>query len=176
MGNDAQNICLECGLCCNGVIFADGQLQPGDDVEHLGKLGLRLKVPRANIASKHPQIRKFAQPCGAFDGCQCRIYRERPAYCRQFECALLKRVAAGEIEAQQGLRVIRKAKKQAARVARLLRDLGDDDEQAPLQMRFRRVSRRIDSSGPAADLFGELTLAVHALNCTLSQQFYPGPG
>src|SRR5438132_2396309 len=36
----AEDLCLECGLCCNGVIFADVRLQPGDDPKRLKALGL----------------------------------------------------------------------------------------------------------------------------------------
>ena len=73
----------ECGLCCNGVIFADVQLEPEDDAQLLQSLGLKFALNRKSQIVK----RKFLQPCTAFAGCQCNIYSDRPRhYCRQFEC------------------------------------------------------------------------------------------
>src|ERR1041385_5603363 len=90
--NDSNSLCLECGLCCNGVIFADVRLQPGDNAPRLQSLGLKF------LPNRQSQIanRKFSQPCAAFAGCKCTIYSERPTYCRKFECLLLKSVKTGE--------------------------------------------------------------------------------
>ena len=169
---DSNSLCLECGLCCNGVIFANGQLQPEDDGEHLRSLGLKFEPNRkSQIVS-----RKFVQPCAALDGCRCKIYSERPKYCRAFECLLLKSVKAGRTDTATALRVIRTARQRVEKVKRLLRDLGNAEEDVALSKRFRKVKRRLES-GPLndviADKFGELTLAVHDLNVLLSQAFYP---
>ena len=44
---DAINrLCLACGLCCNGVLFRDVELQDGDDLEALQKLGLTIRPSR----------------------------------------------------------------------------------------------------------------------------------
>src|SRR5437868_1476023 len=94
--DNSSALCLECGLCCNGVIFADVRLQRGDDPGRLRALGLPIATPHA--PSSASPLRKtggvpaprFAQPCAALDGCRCRIYADRPAYCRQFDCLLLK--------------------------------------------------------------------------------------
>lgn len=166
-------LCLECGLCCNGVIFANGQLQPQDDVGRLRQLGLKL------LRSRQPQApnRKFAQPCAAFDGCRCQIYAERPAYCRAFECALLKEFQAGNIQAEAALRIIRQARRRADKVGRLLQELGDAAGHGALSARFRRMQRRAEIGGldeEGADRFGELTLAMQDLNFLLSKSFYPG--
>ncbi len=166
-------LCLECALCCNGVIFANGQLQPEDDVERLRHLGLRLLANRK--AQTAPP--KFAQPCAALDGCRCQIYAERPAYCRAFECALLKKFKAGEVEAPAALRIIRTARRRAEKVKTLLRELGDANEGEALSVRFRRTQRRAEAGGldeESADRFGELTLAMQDLNFQLSTAFYPG--
>jgi uncharacterized protein len=176
-GPPAEDICLACGLCCNGVIFADVRLQPGDDAARLVAAGLPLKEDRGRRAEG--KGRKLPQPCPAFDGCRCRVYPDRPGYCRQFECVLLKSVKAGRTPVTQSLRVIRDARQRADKVKRLLRELGDTDEQTALAARFRRTARRIERIGfdeKTADLYGQLTLAVHDLNFLLSEAFYPGTG
>lgn len=168
----ANSLCLVCGLCCNGVIFADVQLQSADDARELRALGLAF-LP--NQKSK-PENQKFRQPCAAFEGCRCRIYAERPRYCREFECLLLKSVKAGRIKSTEAQRVIRSALRCVKKVKRLLRELGDTDDTVALAKRFRRTKRRLES-GPlndaAAQIFGELSLAFHDLNVLLSESFYP---
>jgi hypothetical protein len=174
-GSDANSLCLECGLCCNGVIFAHGQLQPEDNIEQLAALGLKFAPNRQSAIGN----RKFQQPCSAFTGCKCTIYSERPKYCRQFECLLLKDVKRGRMKAGDALKTIRKALKRVEAVKALLRALGDEDESIALGKRFHRIKRRLES-GPLdaahAEQFGELTLAMHDLNVLLSQAFYPGTG
>jgi uncharacterized protein len=167
----AEGICLACGLCCNGVIFANVGLQPGDNAERLRSLGLPVAAPRA----PHPPY--ASQPCAALERCRCGIYSDRPEYCRRFQCVLLKGVVAGRTQPAEALRIIGVALDRAERVRRLLRTLGDCEEQVALSVRFRRTSTRLkgqDLSEEAADTYGQLTLAVHDLNLLIGKAFYPG--
>lgn len=181
----AEKLCLTCGLCCNGVIFADVQLQRGDDAARLKTLGLRLlslpgppKPQTSPARDQRPVLqKKFNQPCAAFDGCRCRIYEDRPKYCRAFDCALLKSVNRGEVEPSDALSLIEKARCRAEKVRQLLRKIGDKDEHVALSVRFRRTSGRIHRSEvdpQTGHLFSQLTLAVQDLNFLLSESFYPG--
>jgi Fe-S-cluster containining protein len=178
-GSLPERLCLACGLCCNGVLFKDVELQPGDDAEQLKSLGLPIREARGGRHSKlETRSSKFPQPCATLcDDNRCRIYAERPARCREFECALFKSVAAGEAELAAALKTIRATRQRADQVRRLLRSLGDTDEHLALSLRFKRTRRRLETGGfddASADTFGELTLAVHALNVLLSSKFYPG--
>ena len=167
----SEQLCPRCGLCCNGVIFANLALQPGDSSARLRSLGLPVRNSHSALRPPH-----LTQPCAAFDGCRCRVYADRPKYCRQFECVLLKRVKAGQTEPAAG-RIIRTARARADKVLRLLRALGDADEQLPLSARFRRTSRRLkehELDKETADAYGQLTLAFHDLNLLLGDAFYPG--
>jgi uncharacterized protein len=171
---DSNALCLECGLCCNGVIFADGQLQDGDKVRRLQTLGLELLPNRQSPIAN----RKFRQPCAVYDGCRCRIYVERPEYCRHFECLLLKRVKAGGVTSAEARSLIRAARRHAGTVGRLLHQLGDTEVNLALSRRFQRMRRRLESVEPnrqTAEIFGQLTLAVHRLNMLLGETFYPPP-
>jgi Fe-S-cluster containining protein len=169
-----QNLCLTCGLCCDGVIFADVQLQPRDNAMRLESFGFPLtgRIGKQNC-------RKFPQPCVAFDGCRCRIYPDRPTYCRDFECLLLKKVQASRLSFDAARRIIDRARKRADRVRQLLRKLGDTDEQLALATRFRHTQQRLErlaSDDSSADLYGDLTLAVHDLNQIITDAFYPAAG
>ena len=88
-------LCLQCGLCCNGVLFADVRPEPGDASPLFN--GGRLRV---------------AQPCPAFNAatCACAIYAERPARCRKFECRQLLGVRDGTTTTEKALRQIRAAR------------------------------------------------------------------
>lgn len=174
LDDSANALCLECGLCCNGVIFADVQLQPGDNPALLQTLGLSL-LPNRRLKIKD---QKFQQPCSAYDGCRCRIYVDRPEYCRDFECLVLKSVKAGRAKTAAARRLIRTARRRAETVDQLLRDLVDQDTQLALSRRFQRMRQRLESveaDGRTAEAFGRLTLAVHELNMLLGEAFYPQP-
>ncbi len=183
-GMAAEDLCLACGMCCNGIIFADVQLQPGDKASELKHLGLRIISSRAKpnretvtVGNVPAGKLKFCQPCTAFDGSKCKIYENRPAYCRGFECLLLNRFREGRTTGPAAMRQIRKAKAQAEQVWGLLRELGDTDEHLPAAARFRRTSERLEAIGMERDsarTYGELTVAVHELNVLLSTVFYPG--
>jgi Fe-S-cluster containining protein len=169
---NSNSLCLECGLCCNGVIFADVQLQPGDNTARLRSLGLAMISNRSSKIG----IQKFKQPCTAFDGCRCQIYSERPKYCREFECLLLKSVKAGHTDHSEASQMVHSALRRVKKVKSLLRELGDADEDIALGKRFRRMKRQLESrplNDETANKFGELTLAVHDLNVLLSESFYP---
>ncbi len=168
----ADEICLTCGLCCNGVIFANLALQPGDDAERLRSLGLPVSAPRG--VRQPPYL---SQPCAALEGCRCRVYGDRPSYCRQFECVLLKSAIAGRIATAEALRIIGTAQARAEKVHGLLRTLGDRDEHVALSVRFRQTAKRLQAAEldeDTAETYGQLTLAVHDLNLLVGQAFYPG--
>jgi Fe-S-cluster containining protein len=164
--NGIEQLCPKCGLCCNGVLFADVELRKGDDIQQLAELGLSLE--------KKGRKQAFAQPCACFDGELCRIYTRRPKRCRTFECGLLKRVQAGEMGVDAALKTIAEAQRLAEKVRGQLRRLGQSDEQLALNRRYAQVMREpIDLSGPedAAEFRGELMLAVNDLMQMLRQDF-----
>lgn len=136
-------LCPACGMCCNGVLFADVELQRGDDAARLQTLGVKLFAKGGR--------RRFGQPCGCFDGMLCRIYADRPERCRTFECRLLKNVRVGVTQPGRALRSIVAAVKAANRIRRLVGDLGETDETQPLSRRYARImAQPIDFGGAPA--------------------------
>src|SRR6516162_5143801 len=107
--NSVEQLCPNCGLCCDSTLFADVELRAGDDAGRLKKLGLALfQKTKTKFA--------FVQPCACFDGKFCKIYADRPKRCRLFECGLLKRVQSGELTATAALKKIAEAKSHAETV------------------------------------------------------------
>jgi uncharacterized protein len=161
-----SQLCPNCGLCCNGVLFADVELRVGDDAGRLAELGLSLTKKGGKLA--------FAQPCACFDGKLCGIYADRPKRCRTFECGLLKRVQGGELDADAALETILKTKRLAEKVRVLLRQLGQNDERLAMTRRYAQaMSAPIDLSGHENQMErrGELMLAVDDLMRQLQRDF-----
>jgi len=161
-----DQLCPNCGLCCDSTLFADVELRATDDEKQLKKLGITL-------FKKGKTKRAFAQPCPCFDGRLCKIYADRPKRCGLFECGLLKRVAAHEMTAAAALKKITTAKKQAERIRTLLRTLGQQDESMALTHRYgEAMSSPIDlSEDNVAEAHGQLMLAVNELMQGLQRDF-----
>ena len=164
--NGIEQLCPNCGLCCDSTLFADVELRTGDDAKHLKQLGLTLeKKGQGKLA--------FAQPCACFQGKLCAIYAYRPKRCRTFECRLLKRVEGDEMTAAAALKKISAAKAQAEKVRELLFSLGQRDEQMALTHRYAAaISAPIDLANESnAERHGELMLAVNDLMTRLQRDF-----
>jgi uncharacterized protein len=162
---DVERLCPNCGLCCDGTLFADVELRAGDEVKRLRKLGLPIKKKgRVKLA--------FAQPCACFDGKFCGIYQDRPKRCQWFECGLLKKVNAGEMQAGAALKKIAEAKTLAKRVRDLLQSLGQPQEKLALTKCYTQAMREpIDLAGDNTERRGELMLAVNDLMHALQRDF-----
>jgi Fe-S-cluster containining protein len=164
--NGVEQLCPNCGLCCDSTLFADVELRKGDDARRLQKLGLSLhKKGKIKVA--------FAQPCACFDGQWCKIYEDRPKRCSLFECGLLKKVESGEMTANAALKKISTAKDLAGKVRELLESLGQREDGLALTKRYAQLmSEPIDlSEETAAERRGELMLAVNDLMQTLQRDF-----
>ena len=161
-----EQLCPNCGLCCDSTLFADVELRAGDDAKRLNKLGLTLfQKTKTKLA--------FVQPCACFNGKLCQIYADRPNRFRKFDCGLLKRVEAGDLTAGVALKKISATKNQAENVRALLRSLGQRAERMALTHRYAEAMRApidlADETG--AERHGELMLAVNDLMTQLQRDF-----
>jgi uncharacterized protein len=163
--NAIDQLCPNCGLCCDGTLFADVELRAGDDPTQLAKLGLSLvKKTKSQLA--------FAQPCACFDGTLCKIYVDRPKRCRLFECGLLKKVSAGEMNEDVALKKISAAKTLAGKVRDLLHSFGQRPEATALMQGYSQVMQEpIDLAGDDHKRRGKLLLAVNNLMRALQRDF-----
>lgn len=162
----AAVLCPACGLCCNGVLFGDVELQPADDAAGLAGAGLTLKRKGRKTC--------FVQPCTAFDGVWCRIYPRRPERCRTFVCRLWMQVQRGESSVEEAMRAIRAARAAVQRVEKLMTQLGQTETHLPLNRRFARVvAQPIDlaADDETVERRSELMLVVHTLTRILQRDF-----
>ena len=170
----SEQLCLACGLCCDGTLFDNVQLEPGDDAKKLKTLGL----PVAFSRGRNP-VARFPQPCAALCADRtCRLYADRPKQCRTYECMVYKRMQAGSLAPAAALRLVTNARRQADRVRRLLLALGDTDKQRSLGERFHRMQERMEAEAPdqaTLSTFADLSLAVHRLKLLAHAKFFTRP-
>lgn len=96
-----QEICVNCGLCCDATLFLHATLQPGER-GHLPE-----KIEEAGSTGDGGDY--FLLPCGYFSGA-CTIYDcQRADVCSTFRCRLLKVFAGGGISQADALRTVREA-------------------------------------------------------------------
>lgn len=166
-----EELCLACGMCCDGTLFDNVRFGPTENAESLKKKGLPIKVSRA----KEP-VAFFKQPCGALcDDLKCQVYADRPRQCRSFECAVYKELAAGDVGFESALRLVKRTRAKAKKARRLLLELGEKDERSSLGLRLRRVQRRLEAGeldASAGDAFAELGLVMHQLDLLAHESFY----
>jgi len=164
--NGIEQLCQQCGLCCDSTLFADVELRAGDNPAQLKKIGLQ-------VEKKGLRKLAFAQPCACFDGKNCRNYDDRPKRCRTFECGLLKKVDDGEMAVPVALKKIGSAKSKAERVRELLLLNGQNDANMALTHRYQvAMSAPVDfTQESSSENRGELMMAVNDLMQVLQRDF-----
>lgn len=172
--NLGEHLCLACGLCCDGTLFGHVRLADTDDAKRLKGLGLPLLVSRTR-----PPVIRFRQPCAALcTDLRCRVYADRPAQCRAFECRVYQEALAGRLELPAARARVKQARRRADKVRKLLRALGDTDEHCSLDARFLKAQQRLESGQvDAADgeTYAELTQAMHAWQLLAHDVFHTRP-
>jgi hypothetical protein len=154
--SSSNDLCLDCGLCCDGTIFEWVRLGPEE-------------VAAASANGLEPEFKKegpqFAQPCRQFGGV-CRIYAVRPTKCREFRCLLLERVEAGAIDLADARDIVVEARRlaSAADGAGLA-----TESRSEARARWAGMTDGAGPRGSAADAFFMLTMT--ALNRYLDRFF-----
>jgi uncharacterized protein len=97
---DESSICIGCGLCCDGTLYATATVR-SQDVSSVIAAGL--------IIEKDEEREFFRQPCPRFSCGSCTVYEIRPKVCKGYRCSLLEKVEAGEISTPLAREVIEKA-------------------------------------------------------------------
>ncbi len=117
---NVADLCIGCGMCCDGTIFDATELHHDDELAPLQQLQA--------VFTTDQHSTRLQQPCPAFgEGC-CSIYDQRPGSCREYSCALLTAVAEGATSQDEATDVIAAATALRDQVrpaiARLNLDLG----------------------------------------------------
>jgi uncharacterized protein len=107
--NDSLNICLPCGLCCDGTLIGFVQL----DRAELPVLKESINIEYANGKGF------FLQPCDNYcDGCT--IYSKRPKQCANFNCELLESLEQKEFDFDLAVEIINEVKQKKIAIEKKL--------------------------------------------------------
>ncbi len=111
---EKRNICIECGLCCDGTLFQKAIIQSTDDPAFLKEMA----VESFSEGGK----RYFRLPCRGQKYKLCALYNDERRYkiCKAFKCRLLRQYAAGEIPYEAAIAVIKEALALGLRVKEFL--------------------------------------------------------
>ena len=152
-----ENLCIECGLCCNGALFDYGPLAD-DEVEEMREAGLTILEDNKKFG--------FGLPCPQIDGAVCQVYDKRPQTCRAFRCEVLKSVEAGDLAYEEGLQHVEQGRAALAQVHAQL------PERATITdaRRWRREASQADAS-EALNASPMLMMALGMLDLILDQHF-----
>lgn len=87
---EGEKLCIECGLCCQGVFHPCAMLFTEQDIKIAKNANTSIEF------NKEWNCYVFTLPCPVFNG-KCSIYPDRPSVCSEHECDLLKKVIQGTI-------------------------------------------------------------------------------
>ncbi len=107
-----SELCMVCGMCCDGSIFEYVNLR-SDEQETMIPLGLTVEL----VGGKHLG---FLQPCSQFKDGLCKIYAQRPHVCANFHCKLLRSYHDGNITREDAIFQIGRAKQLYADAQKLM--------------------------------------------------------
>ena len=97
--DDAEALCLACGLCCDGSLFLWAKLRP-NEMKPAADAGLPVFMDA-------PPQRGFTQPCPMWHGV-CGLYGQAayPHACRSYRCKLLKQLQNSDIPLASAIQTV----------------------------------------------------------------------
>ena len=157
-------LCTNCGLCCDGTLFADVELVGQAEVERLEIMGME-------IDDGDETAGLLSQPCAALRGRLCGIYAHRPTCCRVFECHLLQNAQQGVVTVERAKDLIVDAREQIQRVRALLCRLGNRNSDLPLKERCAEALAGGSTTPEAIQDRADLEATMAALEKTIWNTF-----
>lgn len=150
-----SELCLACGLCCDGSLFRQVEVT-GDEPARLGALGVRMGEKRGK--------RWMWLPCGRLEARCCTIYEARPGGCQRFFCELARQAEAGAVSHRDAHAVVGEVH---ALVARLAAQLPPPAGEPPVQFARRALG------SPDVRVTAEAIDTLKAIDVLLRTRFVP---
>ena len=127
--DDGSELCVACGICCDGILFSSVTITDPSEAERVRAL----RIPVHVVDERH----FFDQPCSALGDNGCSIYTERPLLCHAYRCLLLKQVDAGTMPLANALRIVEAARRREVEIRALMnQDVATDG--TPLVQLYRQ--------------------------------------
>ena len=161
--NDSLNICLPCGLCCDGTLIGHVQL----DREELPALRELLDLEDENGNGF------FLQPCNQYcDGCN--IYSQRPKKCASFNCGLLKSFQQKELNYDSVIEIINLVKQKKSAIEKKIVILKIELKSESFYFKMVELKKLLQKTKPESLLtqnYLELTSDLKQLDSLLTNKF-----
>ena len=133
--SDSTNICLSCGLCCDGSLI--GHVQLGKDEISDTRITMEIEEENGNGF--------FLQPCQKYcDGCT--VYSKRPQQCRSFDCGLLKSVKQLDVEFDTALEIINIVKQKKSTIEKKLVTLPEEFRSKSFYFKMVELKKILESN------------------------------
>ncbi|MDF1561309.1 MAG: hypothetical protein P1P83_14050 [Bacteroidales bacterium] len=125
--SEEQAICVSCGFCCDGTLFMNAGLNPGER----GQLPEMIEQESFSDGDKE----YFRLPCHYF--CvKCTIYNlKRADVCSSYRCQLLRDLAEGRITLDDTVEIVREARRMRKIILKEYGMTAEKKEDIP----FRRI-------------------------------------
>lgn len=150
---DSLNICLPCGLCCEGVILGFVQLDK-DEVPVVRNL-MNIEEVNGNGV--------FLQPCDSYnDGCG--IYKDRPRQCASFKCGLLKSFEKKELNFETAIETIEDVKQKKIEIEKKIEVLQINLESKSFYFKIIELKRLLNKNRARLDLSKDYLSLFNSIN------------
>ena len=162
--SDPTNICLSCGLCCDGTLIGFVQLES----EELSPVRKLMEIEQTG------ENGMFFLPCNEL-GCNgCNIYSQRPKACRNFECGVLKSVEKKELSFDNATDVIDVVKQKKIAIEKHVATLQIELQSKSFHFKMlelKKLLRKDKSELTLSKNHQELKLELEELEKLLSKSF-----
>lgn len=161
MSELASQLCTQCGLCCDGTLFEDVELDDEREFHLCENLGLSIDDSQDEFL--------LSQPCKALKESQCTVYLHRPQCCRTFYCHLFNQVQQSKITLQKALEDIHALKSAKKSLLELLSQ--NDFESPHLPLRSRIQEALGNEAQLSKQVNEEVEVLYEALNAKAKRMF-----
>ncbi|MHA4742246.1 hypothetical protein [Dyadobacter sp. MSC1_007] len=163
--NEISDLCVSCGMCCDGTLFASGQVRDEADRSIADGLEMTTFELKGKLF--------FKQPCHHFSSC-CTVYGEqRPHVCSAFFCNPVRKHKRGEQtfeDASQQVHWLLEQRDKLMKIASQFPELKDLD--------FRSLKDKLEEYAEDSEkvsLYKHLYLIFYIF-LDLRDRYFPIPG
>ncbi|WP_299818317.1 YkgJ family cysteine cluster protein [uncultured Pontibacter sp.] len=160
---DSTNLCLSCGLCCDGTLIGFVQLNR----EELPGLRELLNVEEATNDGV------LIQPCNRYCG-GCTIYSDRPKQCASYDCELLKSLQRKELDYTSAIETVEVAKQRKSAIEEKLALLQIKLQSQSFYFKMtelKKLYQKNEHELSSTPEFKELIADIKQLDSLLSERF-----
>lgn len=153
-----NNICIQCGLCCNGTLFNWANIEPNEVIDEL--------FPTEIIKIDKREKSVFSLPCQFLNNCVCTIYTsespKRPLICAKFKCKLLQKYEENQITYSESITLIKKTKELAQKNDDLINVTFPELKELSTSKKIKALKNKLEIANNQAEFrkqFGNILLS-----------------